>query len=174
MTRPLSLATDKLYAGDPFSSAAVGIFDRLTEQNIPEIKALCESGLFGLLVISKKANKREILRVVADWYDEARGNTRPHGSVITRTDMQNWAACRVLAYIDINLYRIATGIEFRPVHLQRALFGDMAIEQSGREPKKILEQSTRKYAERLMSEDYFHQLATERRGFAGVMRNSDF
>jgi len=75
--------------------------------------------------------------------------------------MKNWTSSRVIPYIDMLLWERATGRNFRPIDIQNALFGKDTIEQVGREPKKIFEQSTTMYAERLLSAEYFETIVAQ-------------
>ena len=135
--------------------------EELDDDTVEALREQMSDDRFCLVAVDLSAPDKVIKDEIDKLVKDHRWDHKVIRVTMTEDDIKTWTACRVIAYIDIQLYERARGMTFRPAAIQSALFGDLEIEQKGREPKNILEQSTRKYADRLMADWYFERIAAQ-------------
>lgn len=153
--------------GSPNSSfgPVAGVDDIEDEESIEPLRERLWEPSIRLLLVDLRASDDKLTASFRAWVRAQRDkgwNGKATRKAMTDDDVKNWTHSRVIPYIDIKLFEAAEGLTFRPVDICNALFGDgSGIEEMVRPPKKILEESTRRHARRLLSDRYFQQLIAE-------------
>jgi hypothetical protein len=135
-------------------------FDRTAHKPVREVQPVDRGEDFDhrLLSVNMLAADRELIAEFRAWLRQQRAPALR--LAMTEDDMRAWAASRVVPYLDLELYGLAAGVKVRPVDLQNALF-PAGETKHGADPRKTIEQSTRKFARRLMSVQFFRRLSVQ-------------
>lgn len=85
----------------------------------------------------------------------------------TENDMKLWATSRVIPFIDLKLYQLATGVQLSASEKAAALFRDWD-DDKGTDPVDWMRKTTEKHARRLMTDASLKSMAAQLGGTAFV------
>ena len=117
---------------------------------------------FSLVEVDLSAPDRTLIASFEAWLKKTRDGTKRVGSV-SRADMQGWANCHAIAYIDLRQYLRFTKQRVTYARLADALFPDADVDRVER-----LRKVTMRAAQRLLSMQHYESLLGQLGGSGAV------